>query len=43
MLNMLKVHTEPRISAGTMAGFSSGSVMCLNCCHLSAPSTEAAS
>ena len=43
MLNMLKVHTLPRITAGSSAGLSSGRVMRRNCVHFDAPSTSAAS
>src|SRR4051812_7904879 len=43
MLNMLNVHTTERITAGTSAGLSAGSVMLVNCCQRDAPSTRAAS
>ena len=43
MLNMLNVHTTERITAGTSAGLSAGSVMLANCCQREAPSTLAAS
>src|SRR5690349_16706602 len=43
MLNMLNVHTTERITAGTSAGLSAGSVMLMNCCQREAPSTRAAS
>ena len=43
MLNMLKVQTTERITAGTSAGLSDGRVMAVNCCQRVAPSTRAAS
>src|SRR3982750_3889966 len=42
-LNMLKVHTQPKITDGISAGFNKGRVMVLNCTHFEAPSTSAAS
>src|SRR5574341_2523101 len=43
MLNMLKVQTTDRITAGTSAGRREGRVMETNCCQRRAPSTWAAS
>ncbi len=43
MLNMLKVQTTERMTAGTSAGLSEGRVMGRNCCQREAPSTRAAS
>src|SRR5271165_4651660 len=42
-LNMLKVHTLPRTTAGSMVGRSSGTVTPQNRCQRVAPSTSAAS